>query len=83
MSFVFSNPLVKLVYSPAVDLDRMIHTACYSGMLSNIHECAADRLFSRKSPLIKLNPSASKSTIGEITENSVYDSLKSTYTELL
>lgn len=59
MSFVFNNPLVQLVYSPAVDLDRMIHTACYNGMLSNIHDCAADRLFSRNSPLIKLNPNSS------------------------
>jgi hypothetical protein len=60
MPLMFKNPLVALVYSPAVETDRMIHTACYSGMLSNVHECAADRLFSRKSPLIKLKPDNSE-----------------------
>ena len=56
MPMKFNNPLVALVYAPGVDVDRMIHTACYSGMLSNVHECAADRLFSRKSLLIMLKP---------------------------
>jgi hypothetical protein len=54
MPLEFTNPLVALVYKPAVDKDRVIHTACYSGLLTNVHECAAERLFSRKSPLIEL-----------------------------
>lgn len=56
MPFEFTNPLVARLYRPTVEQDRMIHSGCYSGLLSNVHECAAERMVSRGSNLIKLIP---------------------------
>jgi hypothetical protein len=56
MALEFTNPLVAMLYRPTVNQDRIIHSACYNGLLSNVHECAAERMMGRGSNLIELIP---------------------------
>jgi hypothetical protein len=56
MPLEFTNPLVAMLYRPTVAQDRIIHSACYNGLLSNVHECAAERMMGRGSNLIELIP---------------------------
>jgi hypothetical protein len=56
MPLEFTNPLVAMLYRPTVAQDRIIHSACYNGLLSNVHECAAERMIGRGSNLIELIP---------------------------